>query len=76
MPIGAVMPTLSPNAVADHIGEAEGFDVTGGMSQKVKAGFRALSYTDNVSIINGLVTGQLTNCLQGDEVGTKLCLDA
>ena len=73
---GAVVPSLSPSIVDDSIGGAQGYDVTGGMSQKVNAGFRALSYTSHVHIINGLVKGQLTECLLGHDVGTKLQLDS
>ena len=69
---GTTIPQLTADAVDSHIGAASGFDVTGGMKQKVAAGFRALECTHNVHIINGTVPGQLTACIAGQPVGTLL----
>jgi isopentenyl phosphate kinase len=48
------------------------FDVTGGIKQKVEAGFRALDYTENVHIINGNISNNILSVLDKQEVGTRL----
>lgn len=67
-----VIPILTQNHSHDSIRQAGDYDVTGGMAQKVAAGFRALDYTQNVYIINGLKKGALTKALALQAVGTKL----
>lgn len=73
---GQTITSLTPDAVDGHIKGADGFDVTGGMVQKVAAGFRAATYTDSVHIINGSIDGQLTDCINGAPVGTCLRLQS
>jgi isopentenyl phosphate kinase len=71
---GTSIATLKQSMVDDYIGKADGFDVSGGMRQKVTAGMQALSLTQNVHIINGRRKGQLHDLLSGKERGTRLRL--
>lgn len=69
---GATIPVLTAEGMGEHIGEASGFDVSGGMRQKVEAGFTALQYCPDVYIINGTTYGQLTKAAAGEPAGTRL----
>lgn len=66
------IPILTQSDTVHSYTETLGYDVTGGMAQKVKAGFNALEYCDNVYIINGTTKGNLTNAVALESVGTKL----
>lgn len=48
------------------------YDVTGGMAQKVEAGFRMMQYTKKVYIVNGTRQGSIAQALKGKHVGTSL----
>ena len=50
------------------------YDVTGGMAQKVAAGFRALDYAERVFIVNGAVKGHIKNALRLQKVDSELVL--
>lgn len=67
-----VIPDLSETTTGDFITGSEHQDVTGGMKQKVEAGFANLAYTDHVYIINGLKQGELTKAVAHQAVGTRL----
>lgn len=69
---GRTIATLSNDMSVSSITKTKGFDVTGGMAQKIKAGFRALEYSEYVCIINGEKAGNLTMAIDHQEVGTRL----
>jgi isopentenyl phosphate kinase len=69
---GQTIDLLTNELFDEHIGDAEGFDVSGGMRQKVLAGMQALSLTKNVHIINGSKQGSLRALLAGHPSGTLL----
>lgn len=69
---GQTIPTLNSDISVSSITKTKGFDVTGGMAQKIKAGFRALKYSEYVCIINGEKTGNLTMAINHQEIGTRL----
>lgn len=48
------------------------YDVTGGMAQKVSAGFEALAYANHVYIVNGKNRGHLTKAVHLKDIGTQL----
>jgi isopentenyl phosphate kinase len=54
------------------LGGGDGYDVTGGMAQKVAAGFEGLSYTNNVFIIDGKDPVAIDNALRLQCDGTAL----
>jgi isopentenyl phosphate kinase len=54
------------------IGSTHGFDVTGGMAQKIAAGKRALAFTDYVYIINGTRPGSIVDAVAHESVGTRI----
>lgn len=53
-------------------GATAGFDVTGGMAQKVAAGRKALSLTDHVYVLDGRTAGNLTKAVGLKTIGTRL----
>lgn len=59
-------------AMSIHTHKNNDFDVTGGMAQKVREGFEALTYSKHVYVINGLIKGQLTEAVNLLAVGTQL----
>lgn len=67
-----VIPELRKSQVGNFITGSEHQDVTGGMLQKVHAGFANLRFTDAVYIINGQKQQELSRALQGAPVGTRL----
>lgn len=71
---GKTISKLSKSNQHASFHDTEGYDVTGGMAQKVQAGFAALDFTDNVYIINGTKKGQLAAALDGLSAGTQLTL--
>lgn len=52
--------------------EAEGFDVTGGMRQKLESAKQIKEWADNVYIIGGSKQGNLTKLVGGRNIGTKV----
>lgn len=66
------IPKLLSTMPLNTITETKGFDVTGGMAQKVLAGYRALEYCDRVYIINGSIKGNLTKAINKQDIGTQL----
>ncbi len=67
-----VLTTLKSTQQLSNLGRTEGFDVTGGMAQKVAAGFRALDYAEYVAIVNGQERGQLSQAINHRPAGTRL----
>jgi isopentenyl phosphate kinase len=63
---------LSGDTLVNSITKTKGFDVTGGMAQKIKSGFRALEFSEYVYIINGENPGNLTMAINHQDVGTRL----
>lgn len=49
-----------------------GYDISGGMAQKVNAGFQALETCSHVYILNGLKPGHISQAAQHQAVGTRL----
>jgi len=68
----SVIPIISSRTPINSIGKTHGFDVTGGMAQKIDAGRRALKYTDYIYIINGSVPGTLTQAVAHQAIGTRI----
>ena len=69
---GKVIPQLKEDELGEHISGSAGFDVTGGMAQKVKLGFEALQHCERVLIINGNAPDKIEDILNGESVGTEL----
>lgn len=69
---GNVIPLLKENDLGEHIGGSAGFDVTGGMAQKVQLGFETLEHCEKVFIINGDKPEEIEDILRGKHVGTEL----
>jgi isopentenyl phosphate kinase len=68
----SVIPIITSDTPISSIGKTHGFDVTGGMAQKIEAGKRALAFTDYVYIINGSLPGTLTHAVDHQSVGTRI----
>lgn len=68
---GNVLPRIGQHEYV-HFGETNGFDVSGGMAQKVAAGLQAAEHTDYVAIINGATAGSLQRAVAHKPVGTRL----
>jgi isopentenyl phosphate kinase len=69
---GNVIDAITTDTPIASIGKTHGFDVTGGMAQKIEAGKRALAFTNYVYIINGSTPGTLTRAVQHEAVGTRI----
>ena len=66
------IPTITAKTEITSIAGTHGFDVTGGMAQKIAAGKRALAYTKYVYIINGTTPGSITKAVNHDTIGTRI----
>ena len=66
------IPTINAASKITSIGATHGFDVTGGMAQKITAGRQALAYTQYVYILNGTKPGSITKAMQHEAVGTRI----
>jgi len=68
----STIPVLDAKTDLASIGSTHGFDVTGGMAQKIAAGKRALAFTDYVYIINGTRPGSIVDAVAHKQVGTRI----
>lgn len=69
---GNTIPILTQEAKLVSLSDTHGYDVTGGMAQKVAAAKRALAFTDYVYIINGVTPHNLTRAVNHKQVGTRI----
>lgn len=67
-----LIPRINASNNTVKFGATAGYDVTGGMAQKVAAGRRALNLTDQVYILDGRVPGNLTKAVGLKTIGTRL----
>lgn len=74
-PQNKVISRLYPDDILDER-STHGFDVTGGMKQKVAAGFKAKQFSEHVFIINGLHPRNLATVLDGGACGTELITES
>lgn len=69
---GATIPVLRQgDSLHEHKNDRD-YDVTGGMAQKVAAGFEALGYAENVYIVNGAAKGHIAQALGLGRIDTRL----
>jgi isopentenyl phosphate kinase len=68
----AVLSVIESSVAQLHFTTTKGYDVTGGMQQKVAAGFKAAAYSQQVRIINGTTIGALSAAILDEQGGTHL----
>lgn len=70
--VGKVISEIGTDGIGAEFFETEGFDVTGGMRQKLESAKKIKKWADSVFIIGGNEPGNLTKLESGQKVGTKI----
>jgi len=69
---GMTIPVLRRESGLHVHKNSKDYDVTGGMAQKVAAGFEALQYSQRVYIVDGRNQGHLSRAIRLQDVDTRL----